>query len=175
MNSRICCSLSGIVVFLGLSFSGYGQSTSNILNPQMAPAQGSWDAPSHHVGKEPKSVWSRETIDAAVDKSPLEGKIVTRVGEIIDVSCYLQLGKHGKAHAGCAKSCIMNGHPIGLLDANGAVYLLFPEEHDARRDGKTVLGSALVHYVAHIVKVTGTYTNVQGHKAIYVHGFVKQD
>ena len=39
----------------------------------------------------------------------------TRVGEIVDFSCYLQLGKHGEKHRACGQKCVNNGQPIGLL------------------------------------------------------------
>lgn len=161
-----------LVIFSNFSFSA---PKTKVLHPKMGPLEGNWDAPHSKVGEKPKGVWSAETVNAAVNKKPLQGKVVTRVGEIIDVSCYLQLGKHGKEHAACAKSCIMNGAPIGLLDADGNVYVLIAEEHDARRDGKTELNQALINHIANIVEVTGTFTNVKGMKAIYVQGFVKKE
>lgn len=164
-----------IAGLMTLPMASYGKKKPKIFHPEMESVAGDWEAPHRMVGEKPKTTWSEETMGAAVNRKPLEGKIVTRVGEIIDVSCYLQLGKHGKGHVGCAKSCIMNGHAMGLLDADGNVYLLFPEEHDSRRDAKTELRNALIHYVAEIVKVTGTFTNVKGQKAIYVHGFIKKE
>jgi len=141
----------------------------------MKPVAGDWGKPVSKIGETPKERWSETTVNAGVDKKPLEGKAVTKVGEIIDVSCYLQLGKHGKDHEGCGKACILNGQPVGLLEENGTVYLLMPEEHDPRRDAKTVFANAMVHHVGHIVEVTGTYTVVKGMKSIYVRGFVKKE
>ncbi len=63
-------------------------------------------------------------------KKPEPGKAVTETGEIIDLSCYLQLGKHGEKHVGCGKKCLQSGQPIGLLTKDGAVYMLMEEEHD---------------------------------------------
>ncbi|OGQ13505.1 MAG: hypothetical protein A3B70_04525 [Deltaproteobacteria bacterium RIFCSPHIGHO2_02_FULL_40_11] len=153
----------------------YSKKKLNIFHPQMKPSAGDWGSPVHRVGEKPLDTWSKTTFESAVDKKPLEGKVVTREGEIIDVSCYTQLGKHGADHAGCAKACILNGQPMGLLEDTGTIYLLIPEEHNPRRDGKTSLREALIHHVAQIVQVTGTYTNVNGTKTIFVHGFVKKE
>ena len=48
----------------------------------------------------------------------------TVVGEIIDLSCYLQVGKHGDKHRDCGQKCVRNGQPVGLLTEDGAVYML---------------------------------------------------
>jgi hypothetical protein len=48
------------------------------------------------------------------------------------------------------------------------------EEHDPRRDGKTSLRDAAIEHFAQVVQVTGTRTTVDGQKALYVQGFVKQ-
>ena len=59
------------------------------------------------------------------------------VGEIVDFSCYLQIGKHGEKHRSCAQKCFTAGQPIGLLTKDGSLYMLMEEEHDPRRDGLT--------------------------------------
>jgi len=173
-SGRVC-----VVVFFALLFFPYQLAFSKrkprIFHPQMEPAKGEWGAPHMHVGEKPAAKWSEETINSAVKKKPIKGRLVTRSGEIIDVGCYLQLGKHGKPHAGCGKACLMNGHAVGLLTAKGHVYLLFPEEHNARKTGQTTLRQVLIHHVSEIVEVTGTLTNVKGQKAIYVQGFVKKN
>ena len=60
---------------------------------------------------------------------------MTKVGEIVDFSCYLQLGKHGEKHRSCGQKCVENSQPAGLLTQDGTLYMLMPEEHDPRRDG----------------------------------------
>lgn len=147
----------------------------NIFYPNMKPVSGDWGSPSHRIGENPVKLWTESTTEAAVNQKPLQGKITIRSGELLDLSCYLQLGKHGETHADCGKLCILNGQPIGLLEDNGAVYLLLPEEHHSRRDGKTVFAQALSNHVGQIVEVTGTMTNVKGMKTIYVQGFVKKE
>jgi hypothetical protein len=107
-------------------------------------------------------------------KQPVSGKAVTVVGEIIDLSCYLQVGKHGDKHRDCGQKCVKNGQPVGLLASDGTVYLLCDEEHDPRRDGMTEFRKAAVELMAHVVTVNGTQTEVGGQKAIFVQGFLKK-
>ncbi|MDH3522859.1 MAG: hypothetical protein OES32_04670 [Acidobacteriota bacterium] len=45
-------------------------------------------------------------------------------GEVVDLACYLSQGAHGADHAGCAKSCVKNGQPMGLLTSEGDLVLL---------------------------------------------------
>ena len=111
---------------------------------------------------------------SSIDGKPLSGTPVTMVGEIIDLSCYLQVGKHGDKHRGCGQKCAMNGQPIGLLTKDGGVFMLIDEEHDQRRDGLTEMRKQAIEHMAHIVKVKGTLTNVSGQKAIYVQGYLKK-
>ncbi len=52
---------------------------------------------------------------------------VTLKGEIVDLMCYLDHGGKGEKHAGCAKTCIESGGPVGLLTASGELYLVIGE------------------------------------------------
>ncbi len=45
-------------------------------------------------------------------------------GEVLDLSCYIKSGAKGADHAKCAKSCVKNGQPMGLLTEDGHVLLL---------------------------------------------------
>jgi len=143
------------------------------LQPQMTP-EGGWDKAMGTLGEKPAAPWTDTTIAAGVDKKPLSGKITTVTGEIVDLSCYLQLGKHGEKHKSCGQKCLNSGQPIGLLTKDGAIYMLMDEEHDPRRDGQTELRKAAGDHFAHVMEVTGTETNVRGVHAIYVQGFVKK-
>src|SRR5438132_9270592 len=62
--------------------------------------------------------WSATTIEAAAteeNKKVLErGKPLSVTGEIVDVSCYLQLGKRGQSHVACGSKCLQHGQPIGI-------------------------------------------------------------
>jgi hypothetical protein len=48
------------------------------------------------------------------------------------------------------------------------------EEHNSRRDGLTTFRKQAIEHMAHIVQVNGTYSEVEGQKAIYVQGTVKK-
>jgi hypothetical protein len=139
----------------------------------MAPEAGTWDKPAATIGKKPTVGWTETTFEAAVKGVPLKGEIVSIAGEVIDMSCYLQLGKHGAKHKGCAQKCASHGEPIGLLTKDGDVYLLMPEEHHPRRDVGTKLRGTLINHMASIVEVHGTSSVVEGVKTIYVQGYVE--
>jgi hypothetical protein len=146
-----------------------------ILQPQMTVEAGSYAAPMGKLGTPASAPWSATTVGAAVDGKPNPGaKSATVVGEIVDFSCYLQIGKHGEKHRSCAQKCFNNGQPIGLLTSNGSLYMLMEEEHDLRRDGQTDFRKAAVDHAGHIMEVTGTESSVGGFNALYVHGFVKK-
>ncbi len=150
-----------------------------ILQPQMTVAAdgGAYDKPMGKIGAAVKAgeEWSATTLGAAVDGKPNPGaKSITVAGEILDFSCYLQIGKHGDKHRACAQKCFKAGQPIGLLAADGTMYMLMEEEHDLRRDGLTDFRSAAVDHAAHIMEVTGTMWEHKGVKAIYVHGYTKK-
>jgi len=90
--------------------------TGAILHPEMEVKNGSYDKPMATIGSKPTEPWTATTTAAGVNKKPEPGKPVTVVGEVVDFSCYLQLGKHGEAHRSCGQKCVQNGQPIGLLD-----------------------------------------------------------
>jgi hypothetical protein len=113
------------------------------------------------------------TVTSSISGKPVTGKAVAVTGEIIDISCYLQVGKHGDKHKDCGQKCARNGQPIGLLTEDGDVYTLIDEEHDPRRDGFTEVRKQLIDHMAEIVKVHGTATEVAGQKAIYITGTAK--
>jgi hypothetical protein len=146
----------------------------DVLYPQMTPEKGSFDQPAGKLGQKPDNPWSTTTVAAAVDGKPLPGKVVTLVGEIVDYSCYLQVGKHGGKHRDCGQKCLRNGQPIGLLTKEGKLYLLMEEEHDPRRDGMTNFRQAAIDNMAYIMEITGTYSEVDGQRALYVTGYVKK-
>src|ERR1035438_6488486 len=80
-----------LIVLLCAALAVVAQS-SGILQPQMklAADAGTYDAPMGKIGDKPAEPWSATTIEAAIDKKPNAGKVVTVVGEIVDFSCYLQ-------------------------------------------------------------------------------------
>jgi hypothetical protein len=124
------------------------------------------------LGKAETARWTPTTYEAAtaeVNKKVLEsGKIASITGEVVDVSCYMQLGKRGEAHIACGSKCIENGEPIGLLDAEDNLYIVFAEEHHPRRDGEVSLRKAFLPHLAKTITVTGMATEMKGYRALFV-------
>lgn len=118
------------------------------------------------------SKWSATTYEAATSdehrKVLASGKRARVTGEVVDVSCYLQLGKHGAAHVACATKCATNGQPIGLLTSAGTLYFLFPEEHHPRRDGQAEIRTALIPQMGKTVTLRGTATTVRGSRGLFL-------
>lgn len=153
------------------------QAGGGILFPDWSkPAKGTYKEPASTIGKKvtDKQPWSVTTVTSSIEGKPVPGKPITVVGEIVDLSCYLQVGKRGEKHIDCGQKCVKNGQPVGLLAQDGTVYLLCDEEHDPRRDGLTAFRQQAVEMMAHIVSVNGTYTEVGGQKAIFIQGTIKK-
>jgi hypothetical protein len=177
--AKLTTSLLSLLAMFALAWTLLAQTKagkSKILQPQMtvAPDGGTYKAPLGKLGEKSAEPWSATTIGASVNGKPNPGAMKTVVGEIVDFSCYLEVGKHGEKHRGCAQKCFRNGQPIGLLTADGGLYMLMAEEHDPRRDGMTAFRQAAIDHAAHIMQVTGTATSVNGFNALYVRGFVKK-
>lgn len=146
-----------------------------VLHPEMTVAAdaGTFDKPMGSLGTKPSEPWTQSTMTAGVNGRPQRGQVATVTGEVIDMSCYLQLGKHGEKHVACGKKCLTAGQPIGLLTADGRVYMLMEEEHDPRRDGQTSdFRKAAVGHLGHIMEVSGTEAQHAGFRALYVQGYV---
>jgi len=151
------------------------KAASGPLNPAMTPVgDPTYKKPMGTLG-EKSGDWTQTTMAAGVDGKPRMGKATTVVGEIVEFSCYLQLGKHGEKHRACGQKCINSGQPVGLVTADGSLYMLMEEEHDPRRDGATSdFRKAASEHTAHIMEVSGTLASLGGYRAIYVQGFVKK-
>jgi len=166
----------GTMALMVLASLAVAQATGRgILFPNFSPpTKGTYQAPAAEVGKKlaANAPWSTTTVAASIMGKTLMGKPVTVVGEVIDLSCYLQVGKHGDKHRDCGQKCAKNGQPLGLLTSDGGVYTLMDEEHDPRRDGLTEFRKAAAELMAQVVTVNGTLTDVEGQKALYVQGFL---
>ncbi len=118
------------------------------------------------IGKAESARWTPTTIEAAAEEANKKilasGKAVTVTGEVVDVSCYLQLGRRGLAHVACGTKCINAGQPIGIVDAQDQLYLVFPEPHHPRRDGQASIKETFLPYLAQQVRVSGMMTNLRG-------------
>jgi hypothetical protein len=181
LTKSILCSVAAMAIGASLMAQDApkkapAKSSGAVLHPEMtvAPDAGTFDKPAGTLGEKPSEAWTATTVAAGVDKKPQPGKIVTVTGEIIDLSCYLQLGKHGDKHKSCGTKCLQANQPIGLLTKAGAVYMLMEEDHDPRRDGQTTFRQAAIDNFAKIMEVTGTEASVGGYKAIFVQGYVKK-
>lgn len=173
MKRKIALFAAFGMVLAGLAI-GQGTKKYPILQPQMTVDGSSYAKPMGKLGEKPAEPWTNTTMAASVDMKPLDGKVVTVVGEVIDFSCYLQIGKRGEKHRACGQKCANSGQPVGLLAEDGSVYLLMEEEHDPRRDGQTMTSfrKAAADHMAHIMEVTGTRASHAGVTALYVQGFV---
>jgi hypothetical protein len=165
----------GLVLGLGAVGLAAAKGKGILFPDWSAPTAGKYDEPSSELGLkvDADEPWSVTTMESSIMGKPISGKPVTMVGEIIDLSCYLQVGKHGDKHRDCGQKCIKNGQPVGLLTEDGAVYMLIDEEHNPRRDGETEFRKQAIEHMAHVVTINGTMTEVEGQKAIYVQGSVK--
>ena len=52
-------------------------------------------------------------------------------GEIVEKTCFVDRGAHGEDHAACAKRCFERGGDVGLLTADGDLYILKPADDAA--------------------------------------------
>ncbi len=124
------------------------------------------------VGDPATARWTATTYEAAASEANkqvlAQGRQVTVTGEIVDVSCYLQLGKRGEGHIACGSKCIAAGEPIGIVDADTTLYVVFAEEHHPRRDGQVSLRKTVGSLLAKTVTLTGMMTEKRGNRALFL-------
>ena len=141
-----------------------------IPKPTAQPAAS--EAKASVLGNPDSVKWTTTTNEAATAEANrrvlASGKPGTITGEVVDVSCYLQLGKRGEAHIACGSKCIANGQPIGIVDAEDRLYLLMAEEHHPRRDGQVELKSVFGPLLAKTVTVNGMVVEMKGYRALFV-------
>src|SRR4051794_20322331 len=84
-----------VLVVVSLAFA----QAKGILFPDWSkPTKGTYAAPAAEIGKKAQAgrPWSVTTYTSAITGSqPLKGEAISVTGEVIDLSCYLQVGKHG--------------------------------------------------------------------------------
>lgn len=84
----------------------------------------------------------------------------TLKGELVDTGCYIGHEAKGEKHVSCASKCIANGMPMGILTADGTLYLI-TRDHDITdpyEQAKKMAGSQ--------VEATGTIAERGGMKSI---------
>lgn len=164
---------SALLVAVSLAFAA----DRGILFPDFSePSKGSAKEPADQIGKKVSAnqPWSVTTVTSSIEGKTLKGEPIKVVGEVVDLSCYLQVGKHGDKHRDCGQKCARNGEPIGLVTDEGKIYTLIAEEHNPRRDGLTTLREKLIEQMAYVIEVEGTLSEVDGQRAIFIQGFLKQ-
>ena len=165
--------LVALAIAVGVAASHDRNALDGRLAESDAPKATSTPAPVNiHVGTPDSVGWSATTYEAATaeanKKVLASGKAATVTGEVVDVSCYLQLGKRGEAHIPCGSKCIEHGQPIGLLDSDEKLYILFAEEHHPRRDGQADLKKVFAPLLAKTVTVTGMMIEMKDYRALFV-------
>ncbi len=108
------------------------------------------------------AAWSHEGTDAEHGAGGME---MTVKGELVDLACYMPHQGRGKKHAECARMCIKNGAPLGLLAADGKTYLLI-EDHSSAKARKPYLRAR--ELVAETVTIHGDMYERGGLPAIAV-------
>ena len=86
------------------------------------------------------------------------GSDITVTGEVVDMACYIDHGAHGEKHAGCAKTCIESGLPVGIKATDGKTYLLIGEHKPLNKE--------LVEYAAKTITVKGKFVERDGFRMI---------
>ena len=124
------------------------------------------------IGRLDETAWTATTLEAA--STPLHRQTLqharptTIIGEVVDTSCFLQLGKRGEAHVTCGQKCARNGQPIGVVIDTGELYLVIPEEHHPRRDGQVSLTERFAELMGKRVQVSGMVTTAHETRALFV-------
>ncbi len=85
-------------------------------------------------------------------------------GEVVDLACYVGNGAKGPDHAGCAKTCVKNGQPMGLLTDDGTLVLLAADH----KNGKPF--EALKDLAGEKAEVMGKLAERDGMKIVTVTG-----
>ncbi len=85
-------------------------------------------------------------------------------GEVLDLACYVGQGAKGADHAGCAKTCVKAGQPMGLLTDDGTLVLLSADH----KNGEPF--EALKDLAGEKAEVSGELSERDGMKVVKVTG-----
>ena len=96
------------------------------------------------------------------DEKHEEAQKLTVQGEVVDLACWVAHGAKGAEHAKCAQACAKGGQPIGLLTADGTVYLLYASHQDG-----TAFAQAKEH-AGRNVEITGLAATKGGIRGLEV-------
>lgn len=124
------------------------------------------------ISAQGRAYWTSTTKEAASTpahrKVLQQGRPTTIIGEVVDISCFVQLGKRGDAHVPCGQKCVRNGQPVGLLTDQGRLYLIMPEEHHPRRDGQVSLNERFGELMGKRVQVSGMALQYRDARVLFV-------
>ncbi len=99
--------------------------------------------------------------EKATEKAAEKEMAIT--GEVVDVSCYLHVGAKGEGHKDCAVSCAKAGGALGILTADGRLYVsTLPDDHSAGPNAK------LMDHITHTVTAKGSVRSKGGVNAIMI-------
>jgi len=116
--------------------------------------------------------WTATTLEAAASEANKQvlaaAKPLTITGEVVDVSCYTQMGKRGEAHKACGAKCVLNCQPVGILTADNTLYILMPEPHHPRRDGQASIAKEYAEKMASTVTVSGMASEFGGIHTLFI-------
>src|SRR6476619_2395628 len=91
-----------------------------------------------------------------------KGERATVRGEVVDLWCYLEGGDRGPDKKQCATACARAGNPIGILDANGNLYVAAGlKDHQSAQ-------TMLLNRMSDEVTATGTVVKKGGVQMIYL-------
>jgi hypothetical protein len=120
----------------------------------------------------PAPGWTATTLEAAATPAQkqvlADAKPLTITGEVVDVSCYTQLGKRGEAHKDCGAKCVLAGAPVGIVTADDTLYILMPEPHHPRRDGQVSLAKEYAAKMGTTVTVSGMASTHGGIHTLFI-------
>lgn len=131
------------------------------------------DSPSTtQLGSKESAQWTTTTQESATNDQQKawlnRAKPMTISGELVDISCYMQLGKTGEKHIDCGSKCARSGQPVGILTANKDLYIVVAEEHHPRRDGQADIREQLAANMGKQVAATGMVQHTKQGRAIFV-------
>ena len=92
----------------------------------------------------------------------MAGPAKSVTGEVVDMGCYLAHEAHGDKHIACGTKCVAGGMPMGLLTADGSLYLITLNHDNADPYNK------LKAMVGKTVTVTGPVNERGGVKGLDV-------
>ncbi len=104
------------------------------------------------------AVWGL-AVEAMESKGKPEVK-TTLKGEIVDMGCFMGHGARGEKHKECALKCVANGMPMGLLAADGRLYVITLDHDNADPYNHCK------EWVGSMVEITGAVSQRAGARSI---------